>query len=137
MICTMHTCICATVADNPPCITIVLGGGQMGCKTQAEWEKVGSIQCGVRVTTNATYHHATKVPIMKLHVVYMCNYLAICTYYALSTAHNYCFYMQAHHHCTYDRYKPEHTFMQAEINCCPAESTTASMNFNYVYVYYE
>ena len=53
----MHVCI----ADNPPCITIVLGGGQMGCKTQEEWEKIGIIQCGIRVTSNAAYHHTTKV----------------------------------------------------------------------------
>lgn len=33
----------------------------MGCKTQAEWEKIGSIQCGVRVTANVDYHHITKV----------------------------------------------------------------------------
>ena len=52
------------IAENTPCITILLGGGQMGCKTQAEWEKIGAIQCSVRVTSNMAYNHTTKVAII-------------------------------------------------------------------------
>ena len=47
--------------DNPPCINIVLGSEEMGCKTLEEWEKIGSIQCGVRVTSQAKYYHSAKV----------------------------------------------------------------------------
>ena len=36
----------------------------MGCKTQSEWETIGMIQCGIRVTSNAAYHHKTKVAIL-------------------------------------------------------------------------
>lgn len=57
----MHI-ITINVAESMPCITIILGGGgRMGCKTQAEWKKLGSIQCGIRVALNGTYQHSTKV----------------------------------------------------------------------------
>lgn len=70
------------VADNPPCITIVLGGGQMGCKTEGEWEKIGMIQCGVRVTSNVAYHHTIKVCDVATtdHMVCICIHTYICVY---------------------------------------------------------
>jgi len=39
----------------------MLGNEEMGCKTQEEWEKIGQIQCGFRVTTEAKYNYSTKV----------------------------------------------------------------------------
>ena len=65
------------IADNPPCITIVLGGGQMGCKTQEEWEKIGMIQCGIRVTSNVAYHHKTKVHTVNPIVRHMKSCLSV------------------------------------------------------------
>ncbi|XP_065912281.1 uncharacterized protein [Dysidea avara] len=80
----------ANIVDNPPCISIVLGNEEMGCKTQEEWEKIGRIQCGFRVTSEAKYYYSTKL----------------------------------RNHCN-SRYHNEHTFLQAEISCCPTEPTGA------------
>jgi len=51
--------------DNAPCISIVLGNEEMGCKTKEEWENIGQIQCGYRVTSEAKYYHSTKVRTLK------------------------------------------------------------------------
>ena len=49
----------------------------MGCKTQSEWETIGMIQCGIRVTSNAAYHHKTKV------VILLTKYNKLCDIYIL------------------------------------------------------
>ena len=95
----------------------------MGCKTQAEWEKIGAIQCSVRVTSNVAYTHTTKVATMT--IIILCNNVtcSLSCYNSRSCV----IYLQAHHNCRHNRYKEEHAFLQAEINCCPAITTITSM----------